>query len=121
MRKVILALAGKAAQDTVRDRPVEILLSENLGKQIAGEPSDDADAERQIREFILGISGDSLREGISFQVDPSVGDGVSMRVVGEDLQLDLDDTTITRFLMRHLLPRYRQILQGKHDAETSDE
>ena len=117
VRKVILALAGKAAADSVQDRPVEILLSEELGREIAGDQADDAEAERQIREFILGVSGESLREGIEFQTAASVQGGVTVRLIGEDLELDLNDETISGFLVRHLLPRYRQILEGEHDAE----
>ncbi len=121
MRKVILALAAKAAEDTIDDRAVEILLTEELGTEIAGNKEEDAKAERKIREFILGVSGESLREGIEFRVDPSVQSGVTARVVGEDLQLDLNEDTISGFLMRHLLPRYRQIFEGKHDAENLEE
>ncbi len=117
MRKVILALAGKAAEETTMNRSVEILLSEDLGKEIAGDAAEDVEAERQIREFILGVSSESMREGIQFHVDPAIEDGVSVRVVGEDLQLDLNKDTISGFLIRHLLPRYREILEGKHDAE----
>lgn len=117
MRKVVLALAGQTGADTIHDRPVQILLSEALGKEITGNETDNARAERKIREFILGISGDSLREGIEFKTDPDLESGVTVRVIGEDLQLDLNEDTISGFLIRHLLPRYRQIFEGKHDAD----
>lgn len=121
IRKVILALAGEGAEEAVQDRPVEILLSEDLSKEIAEISADDAEAERKIRDFVLGVSGDSLREGIEFQIDPSTHNSVSVRVVGEHLQLDLNEDTISGFLVRHLLPRYRQIIEGKHDNTTPEE
>ena len=82
MRKVILALAGQAVEETIGDRSVEILLSEELGREIAGDKVEDAKAERRIRDFVLGISGESLREGIEFRLDPTIEDGVTVRIVG---------------------------------------
>ena len=127
MRKVILALAGEAAEDAIRDRSVEILLSEELGREIAGDKvedveAEDIEAERRIRDFVLGISGESLREGIEFKLDPTVvADGVTVRIVGEDLQIDLNEDTVSGFLIRHLLPRYRRILEGQDNTEPPEE
>ena len=122
MRKVILALAGNAAEDAIRDRSVEILLSEELGREIASDKVEDVEAERRIRDFVLGISGESLREGIEFKLDPTVvADGVTVRIVGEDLQIDLNEDTVSGFLIRHLLPRYRRILEGQDNTEPPEE
>ena len=122
MRKVILALAGNAAEDAIRDRSVEILLSEELGREIASDKVEDVEAERRIRDFVLGISGESLREGIEFKLDPTVvADGVTVRIVGEDLQIDLNEDTVSGFLIRHLLPRYRRILEGPDDTELPED
>jgi V/A-type H+-transporting ATPase subunit E len=122
MRKVILALAGEAAEDAIRDRSVEILLSEELGQEITSDKAEDVEAERRIRDFVLGISGESLREGIEFKLDPTVvADSVTVRIVGEDLQIDLNEDTVSGFLIRHLLPRYRRILEGQDNTEPPEE
>jgi V/A-type H+-transporting ATPase subunit E len=33
-------------------------------------------------------------------------------VVGEDLEIDLSEDAISKLLLKHLLPRYRSILEG---------
>jgi V/A-type H+-transporting ATPase subunit E len=35
-----------------------------------------------------------------------------VRVVGEDLEIDLTDEAVAQLLLKHLLPRYRAILEG---------
>lgn len=106
LREVILALASRTAEKNFRDRAVVILINDKL---IEGE-TDDREAEERIRRFVLGTSSEVLREGIEFKLDPHVETGVSVQVVGEDLRIDLNDSTISEFLVRHLLPRYRRIL-----------
>jgi V/A-type H+-transporting ATPase subunit E len=108
LREVILTLAVRTAKDTIHDEAVEILLSDHLIERDSG----DADAEARIRKFILGLSSEALREGIEFKLDPHIESGVSVRVVDSDLRIDINDESITEFLVRHLLPRYRRILAG---------
>ena len=38
--------------------------------------------------------------------------GARVRVVGEDLEIDLTNEAISKLLLKHLLPRYRAILEG---------
>jgi V/A-type H+-transporting ATPase subunit E len=114
LREVILALAGQTADETLKDKAVEILLSENLAGADAGADSSDEDAEARIRQFILSVSSESMREGIEFKLDPHAEQGVSVRVVDEELRIDLNEVTISDFLVRHLLPRYRRILAGEY-------
>jgi V/A-type H+-transporting ATPase subunit E len=114
LREVILALAGQTADETLKDKAVEILLSENLAGADAGADSSDEDAEARIRQFILSVSSETMREGIEFKLDPHTEQGVSIRVVDEELRIDLNEVTISDFLVRHLLPRYRRILAGEY-------
>jgi V/A-type H+-transporting ATPase subunit E len=114
LREVILALAGQTADETLKDKAVEILLSENLAGADAGADSSDEDAEARIRQFILSVSSESMREGIEFKLDPHAEQGVSVRVVDEELRIELNEVTISDFLVRHLLPRYRRILAGEY-------
>ena len=74
----------------------------------------DVEAEERIRRFILANSSEILREGIEFKLDPHVETGVSVRVVDEELRIDLNNVTISEFLVRHLLPRYRRILADEY-------
>ena len=53
-----------------------------------------------------------LREGIEIIPTSEVAGGVRVRLVGEDLEIDLTSEAVSSMLLKHLLPRYRGILGG---------
>jgi V/A-type H+-transporting ATPase subunit E len=61
---------------------------------------------------VLGISGELLREGVDLKPAESVGGGIRIRLVGEDLEIDLSDKAISELLLQTMLPRYRAIVSG---------
>jgi len=108
VRALVLVLAGQTAQEYPRDQQLEILVSDLL----AGREEENEDLDRVIRESVLGISGNMLREGVEIIPSSEVPGGARVRVVGEDLEIDLTDEAISKLLLKHLLPRYRSILDG---------
>ena len=113
LREIIVALAAKSAEDTIQDRAVEIIVNEKvIGHEVAID-SGNEEAEARLRQLILEVSGRTLREGIEFRIEPREEKGVSIRIVKDELEVDLDEKTISAFLLRHLLPRYRRILAGR--------
>jgi len=68
--------------------------------------------DRAIRATVLGISGNMLREGVELIPSSSVPGGARVKLVGEDLEIDMTDDAISRLLLKHLLPRYKSILEG---------
>ena len=108
VRAMLLVLAGQAADQYPRDQELEILVSDLL----AGREDDNEDLDKTIRESVLGISGNMLREGIEIIPDSEVAGGVRVRLVGEDLEIDLTSEAVSTMLLKHLLPRYRAILDG---------
>ena len=106
MKALILVLAGAAVEEHLKDRQLQILVSDLL----AGRENQELDG--QLMEGVLGISGEMLREGVELIPASDVSGGARVRVVGEDLELDLTDQAISELLMKHLLPRYRAILEG---------
>jgi V/A-type H+-transporting ATPase subunit E len=108
VRALIMVLAGQAAGEYPRNQQLEILVSDLL----AGRDNENADLDRAMRENVLGISGNMLREGVEIIPSSEVPGGARVRVVGEDLEIDLSDEAISRLLLKHLLPRYKSILAG---------
>lgn len=108
LKTLILSLAGQATDEFPIDQEMEILISDLL----AGREDENPELENRIKEGVLGISGDMLREGIQIIPDSEVPGGVKVRVVGQDLEIDLTDDSISKLLLKHLLPRYRAILEG---------
>lgn len=108
MRALVLVLAGHAVEDYLKDKQLQILVSDLL----AGKDRDNEDLDKVIREGVLGISGDMLRQGVEIVPSSEVSGGARVRVVGEDLEIDLTDEAVSTLLLKHLLPRYRAILEG---------
>lgn len=108
IRALLLVLAGQAAEEYAPDQELEILVSDML----AGKEGENAELDKTIRESVLGISGNMLREGVEIIPSSQVSGGARVRVVGEDLEIDLTSEAISTLLLKHLLPRYRGILDG---------
>jgi V/A-type H+/Na+-transporting ATPase subunit E len=108
VRALLLVLAGQAAEQYPRDQQLEILVSELLlGREDENEELDEA-----VRTSVLGISSTMLREGVEIIPSSEVPGGARVRVVGEDVEIDLTEEAISKLLLKHLLPRYRTILEG---------
>lgn len=108
IRALVLVLAGQSAEEYPRDQEIEILVSDLL----AGREQENEELGQTMREAVLGISGNMLREGVEIIPSSEVAGGARVRVVGQDLEIDLTNEAISNLLLKHLLPRYRSILEG---------
>ena len=113
LRQIILAIAGLAAGDKAcGEQPVDVLLPKKLfetgekGTRLSEEGRDN------MRHLVLGISGEMLEQGVDLKPSEDIGGGIRIRLVGEDLEIDLSDKAISDLLLQNLLPRYRAIVSG---------
>ncbi len=113
LRQVILAIAGTAAGDkTGEGKPIDIMLPQELFESDEKGTDLTEKGEDRLRRLVLGISGDMLREGIDLKPSEDIRGGIRVRLVGEDLEIDLSDEAISDLLLQNLLPRYRNIVEG---------
>ena len=113
LRQIILAVAGLAAGDKAcGEKPTEVLLPENLFKTDKIGTQLTEDGQDNMRHLVLGISSEMLEEGVDLKPSASIGGGIRIRLVGEDLEIDLSDQAISDLLLQNLLPRYRAIVSG---------
>jgi V/A-type H+-transporting ATPase subunit E len=113
LRQVILAIAGLAAGDKASgEQPVDVLLPKELfetdeqGTRLTEEGRD------RMRHLVLGITGGMLREGVELKPSEEMSGGIRIRMVGEDLEIDLSDKAISELLLEFQLPRYSAIVSG---------
>jgi len=107
LKQLILVLAGHSVDEFVKDKDVRIFAS-NL---LLGDDSDSELKERAERAT-LALSSDMLREGIELVPAQNVEGGVRVQVVDENLEIDLTSDAVSRLLLVHLLPRFRNLLSG---------
>ena len=110
LEQMILELTAKN-RPSDSTRQVSILLPSS---QVSAE-----DLQKEVRDvqpgslaaFVLGLTAEVLREGLTFGVSDDSGEGVRIKLLDDDVQLELTDQTITSVLMRYLAPRYRAVMQ----------
>jgi V/A-type H+-transporting ATPase subunit E len=108
-RTLVLLLAGKVKQEITHDKDLEIMLSEAF---LEGEVKSDQALPERAKEQILSISKEMLREGVQLIPATNVSAGAKVRLVGENLEIDLTDEAISELLLRYMQPRFVAILRG---------
>jgi V/A-type H+-transporting ATPase subunit E len=113
LRQMILGIAGMAAgEKACEDKPVEVLLPKDLFESDEKHTRLTEKGQERVRRLVLGISGDMLRDGVDLKPSDDISGGIRIRLVGEDLEIDLSDQAISDLLLQNLLPRYRAIVSG---------
>ena len=110
LERVILEIAGRSMPED-EGQAIELLLpAEDVSEEeLHGSLSDVS--EGSLGHFVLGLAADVLREGLTFGVSDETETGVKVRLLEEDVEVELTDETITALLMKYMLPRFRAILE----------
>lgn len=114
LQRLILEIARKAMPEQTAGA-VEVLLPDNVVTLEELRDKPEQPVEGTLSHFVLGLAGDVLREGLSFGVSDDDVPGVRIRLVEEEVEIELTDETISALLMDHLVPRFRAIMQRKSE------
>ncbi|MHC4236386.1 MAG: V-type ATP synthase subunit E family protein [Planctomycetota bacterium] len=104
LRDMILVLAGRAAGDFIKDKDAVILIPSRLSDEVSAE------LEEFLKQSSVAFSADVLRQGVELIPSNEIQGGARVRLVGEDLEIDLSDEALSEMMLKMLLPRYRRIL-----------
>lgn len=109
LQRLMLEVAGRAAPMAERAElllPAEFVSLEDLqSKPEEATPG-------TLMHFVLSLGSGMLREGMQFGVSEDGEAGIRVRLVDEDVQIDLTESAISELLLRHMLPRFRALLRG---------
>jgi len=109
LQRLILEVGGKAASSAEHAElliPAEVVSLEDLQrKPEEAKPG-------TLTHFVLSLGGGMLREGLSFGVTDGLEAGIRVKLLDEDVQIDLTESAISQLLLRHMLPRFRALLRG---------
>jgi V/A-type H+-transporting ATPase subunit E len=105
VRSLVLVLAGHAADEFIKDKEIEVRISTSL---LEGETALDEESKLAI----LGLSSDMLREGLELVADHEVEGGARVRLVKDNLEIDLSDRAVSRMIAQRMIPRFVAILEG---------
>jgi V/A-type H+/Na+-transporting ATPase subunit E len=119
LQSLILEVASKAAPAT-KDRHVELLLSNDIVSLDDLQRKPEQAAPGTLMHFVLTMGGGMLREGLTFGVADDGQAGIRVRLVDDDVRIDLTQSAISDLLLSHLLPRFRALLRGKVVMDRGD-
>ena len=104
LRDMILVLAGRAAEGLIKNKDAAILGPKHLADEASPE------LEEFLRQTAVALSADVLRKGIELIPSSEIQGGARVRLVDDDLEIDLSDEALSEMMLKLLLPRYRKIL-----------
>lgn len=106
LRQLILQIAS-AAVPSDEDTALKVML---LGHTADSPQSENDSAADALNELARSLAGQSLRNGLTFEVVDSDVPGVRVQVVDQKLEIDLTTDTLTHLLLKNLSPRIRAIV-----------
>lgn len=105
IREVIIAIAREAGGIVNSETPSELSVYFEEG---------DEESEKRITDLIYHLSHEAFKEGLTLKPQAGLQAGVSIKVEGADVIVDLNEKTLTELLNNQLLPRYRNLLRTEH-------
>lgn len=111
MQRLILEIASRAVPKDTKE-PIELLLPEAvaLPEELRREAKEAK--EGTLSHFVLGLAGEMMQKGITLGASDDDSPGLTVRTGNGDAEITFNDKAITEFLLRHLLPRFRAMMDG---------
>lgn len=117
IERLILEIAGRSAKPGER---AELLLPPELVSLEDLQKSPEAATPGTLMHFVLSLGGGMLREGMTFGVGDQGEGGIRVRLVDEDVEIDVTESPVSELLLKHMLPRYRALLRGAVAPESGE-
>lgn len=111
LKKVIIELARKAREKIESAKKVEIMLPADVIGLDELRRHPEKVKEGALGQYVLASSADVFRKGVSFASGEHKW-GIIIRLVEDDLRIELTEEIISDLLLEHLLPRFRALLEG---------
>jgi V/A-type H+-transporting ATPase subunit E len=113
LRRMILEVAGRTRRDAHLDdqERLEIVLPDSVvGIQDLRRKPEEL-KEGTLTHFVVAAAGEMLRHGVEFTSAPGF-EGIKLRLVGSEVEIDLTDQAIAGIVLQHLQPRFRAVMEG---------
>jgi V/A-type H+-transporting ATPase subunit E len=109
LKQLILEVARRSLPDEQTE--MRVLLSDEQMSESEQVSSAEPPPAGSLAHFVLGLTGDLLREGVTFGVAETVSSGIRVQLTEQDVELDFTEEAIATALMRFVSPRFRAMLE----------
>lgn len=72
----------------------------------------DPESNQQLDALVQGLSADMLSDGVQLNIAGDPHSGIRVKLVEQDVEIELTETALTSWLMRFLAPRFRSIIES---------
>ncbi|PIE34926.1 hypothetical protein CSA56_06305 [candidate division KSB3 bacterium] len=112
LRQLLFSIVSAGAEKIPEEQSMEVLLPDNMLKtNDQGTAVTEAGKER-LRNFVRLGTSEMLREGVTLKASSEVSGGIILKLVDQDVVFDFSDNALSSLILKHLLPRYRAIVEG---------
>jgi V/A-type H+-transporting ATPase subunit E len=110
LKQMILEISRRSAPPV--GQLAKLLLPEDVVglEQLRRDPEEVK--EGTLSHFVATVTKDMLREGLEIGTRDDQVAGIRIRLQEEDIEIELTDQAIADLLLRHLVPRFRAIMEG---------
>jgi V/A-type H+-transporting ATPase subunit E len=112
LKKMILEVVGRVKEDVAIDGQLEVLLPRDVMglEQLSRDP--EQLEQGKLTHFVRLVSADMLREGVSLRVADDIEGGIKLRLVEQNVTVELTDKAVASLILQHLQPRFRALIEG---------
>jgi len=110
LKNVILAIGADIGEEGQKQSQLEILLPADIIGLEELRRNPEKVSEGKLGQFVLASSMDMFREDVTIGV--AENSTLTIRMVDDNLEINLDEAMISQLLLAHLLPRFRALLEG---------
>lgn len=116
IRQLILLLTLNTAEQlqSFKKNEIEIQLSEQSLDFESIRKNPKLLENDPLKQFVQGVTSQMLNNGVNLVVRTGNQNfvGMKIRIVNEDIELDLTEEAISDLLLKHIQPRFRALLEG---------
>lgn len=105
LQQLLMEICRQQMQSVSPGQRIEILASD-------AETINAQGAETPLAHLILSLTQEGIKQGVSFAPTQEPFSGFKVHVEGEQVTIDLTDQAVAMLLKQHLLPRFRDVLEG---------
>lgn len=114
LKQILVQIAAQAVPSGVNDS-LEVVLPEAIATEQDIIQKLEEGTQSHLTEFVRGLIGQNIREGLDIKLDTDGQIGMQVRVVNRDIEIDLTEEAVADLLARHLLPRFRAIMRAGNE------
>ncbi len=108
LKQMILAIARQATPEGAGEMEIQLPTTIPSVAELRENPESTDDGS--LTALALGLTADALREGLTVVPGDDASTGLTLRIVDQDVEIDLTDEAVSALLMRHLIPRLRAVV-----------